>query len=162
MLVAIAAVLLSADAGSADAGVAAAPKALLLLATNQEAIDKWVAAKPAQRAGIKGVVDKVKINERVLAAIVLDGYTLPRSRKVELNADLVIVDSTGRTVLEKVSAAVARDFDPKTQSAVVLKPVGGILYGTTDPEGMYTARVTIWDQIRGEATKAELQFMVTR
>ena len=36
------------------------------------------------------------------------------------------------------------------------------LDGVTDPEGVYTARVTIWDQIRGEATKAEFQFTVTR
>jgi len=158
MLAAIALFLLSADAGVE----AAAPKALFVLATSQEAVDKWAAAKPAERAAVKGIVDKVKINERVWAAIVLDGYTLPRSRKVELNADLIIVDSTGRTVVEKVSAATARTFDPKTQTAVVLKPVGGLIYGVTDPEGLYTARVTIWDQIRGEAAKSETQFTVTR
>ena len=70
--------------------------------------------------------------------------------------------TTGRVVLEKASAATARVFDPKTQTAVVLKPIGSLNYGVTDPEGVYTATVTVWDQIRGEASKTVAQFTVTR
>jgi hypothetical protein len=164
MIAAIAATALAAapDAGAADAGVAAAPKAVLLLAASSDVFEKWVTTPPAHRAALKGLVDKVKINERTLLAIVLDGYELPRSRRVELNADVVITDSTGRVVLERASIATARMFDPKTQSAVLLRPLGALIYGVTDPEGVYTVKVTVWDQIRGEAAKTVAQFTVTR
>lgn len=161
MLAAFAAAVLVA-APDAGTGLVTGPKAVLLLAPNAEVFDKWVAAKPAERAALKGLTDKVKINERVMVAIALDGYQLPRSRRVELTADITITDSTGRTVLEKASAATARSFDPKTQTAVLLKPVGALIYGVTDPEGVYTARVTIWDQIRGESAKTVSQFTVAR
>ena len=158
MIAAIALLVLSADAGTP----VVAPKAAVLLAPTVDVFDKWAAAKPAERAAVKGLVDKVKINERMMLAIVLDGYELPRSRQVDLVADIVITDSTGRVVLEKASAAGARIFDPKTQTAVVLKPLGALLYGVTDPEGVYTAKVTVWDQIRGDSAKAVTQFTVTR
>lgn len=147
---------------AADAGVPSAPKAVVLLAPTPDVFDKWEAAKPSERAGVKGLTDKVKINERMLIAIAVDGYELPRSRKVELNADIVITDSTGRVVLEKVSAAMARVYDPKTQVGLVLKPLGALIYGVTDPEGVYTAKVTVWDQIRGESMKTVAQFTVSR
>jgi hypothetical protein len=162
LLGALVALTLTADAGAAaDAGVLG-PRALLLLASEPEAFDRWAAAKPSERSKVKGLTDKVKINERTLVAIVLDGYELPKSRRVELNADIVIIDSTGRTVLEKASAATARTFDPATQTAIVLKPIGALNYSVTDPEGVYVAKVTIWDQIRGESAKVVTQFTVTR
>ena len=160
MIAAIALFILAAE--PTDAGAAPAPKAVLLLAANADVFDKWATLKPSERATFKGLVDKVKINERTLLAIALDGYALPRSRKVDLNADIVIEDPNGRVVLEKASAANARVFDPKTQTAVVLKPIGALIYGVTDPEGVYTARVTVWDQIRGESSKLVTQFTVTR
>lgn len=160
MIAALALLVLSAPP---DAGApAVAPRAVVLLAPTAEVFDKWAMAKPAERGAVKGLVDKVKINERVMLAIVLDGFELPRSRQVDLVADIVITDSTGRVVLEKASAAGARSFDPKTQTAVVLKPIGALLYGVTDPEGVYTAKVTVWDQIRGDSAKAVAQFTVTR
>ncbi|MBK7864854.1 MAG: hypothetical protein IPJ65_40895 [Archangiaceae bacterium] len=138
------------------------PRAVVLLATSPDVFEKWATARPAERGSMKGLTEKVKINERTLIAIGLEGYQLPRSRRVELSADIVIIDSTGRTVLEKASVAGARLFDPKTQTAVLLKPFGALNYGVTDPEGVYTAKITVWDQIRGESSKTETQFTVSR
>jgi hypothetical protein len=157
------ALLVWALATGVDAGVAGAtPKPLGLIATDPGVIEKWVATKPDQRATVKGLVDKMKINERVAFAIVLEGYELPKSRKVDLTADLLIVDSTGRTVVDKVSVATAKTWDPATQFAVLLKPMTGMYFGTTDPEGVYSLKVTIWDQVRGSHVESTQQFTVTR
>jgi hypothetical protein len=121
-----------------------------------------VATKPDQRGTVKGLVDKMKINERVAFAIVLDRYELPKSRKVDLTADLLIVDSTGRTVVDKVSVATAKTWDPATQFAVPLKPATAMYFGTTDPEGIYSLKVTVWDQVRGTHVESTQQFTVTR
>jgi hypothetical protein len=150
-------------AAGADAGVAAVPaKPLALIATDTGVIEKWVATKPEQRGTVKGLVDRVKINERVAFAIVLDGYELPRSRKVDLTADLLITDSTGRTVVDKVSVATAKTWDPAKEFAVMLKPLTGMYFGTTDPEGAYSLKVTVWDQVRGTHVESTQQFTVTR
>jgi hypothetical protein len=162
LIAALMALTLGADGGAEVALAKAAPRAQLLIANDTAVFDKWLAAKPAERAAVKGLTDKVKINERSVVAIVLDGYELPHSRKVELVADIVIVDSTGRTVLEKASVANGRTFDPKTQTAVLLKPTGSLIYGVTDPEGVYTVKLTVWDQIRGEASRAVSTFTVSR
>lgn len=158
----LAALALLSLAAAPDAGTAPAAKAVILLAREAEAFDRWAAAKRSDRAAVKGLEGRLKINERMLVAIVLDGYELPRSRQVDLTADIVVTDSTDRVVLDKASAAIARTFDPKAQTAVVLKPLGALLYGVTDPEGVYTVKVTLWDQIRGQSYKAVLQVPVSR
>jgi hypothetical protein len=151
-------------ATGADAGVAEAraPRPALLIGVDDVPITRWIEAKPEQRAAIKGLTDKLKINDRYAVAIALDGYELPRSRRVDLSADLLITDSTGRVVVDRVSAATAKTWDPKTQVAVLLKPLTALSFGTTDPEGVYTVKVTIWDQVRGTHSEAQTQFTVTR
>lgn len=160
---ALLALMLSADAGTApaDAGSAYAPKAVVLMAPTTETFDKWVTVRGAEREKLK-LADKLKVNDRVLMAIALDGYELPRSRKVDITSDVVITDSTGRVVMEKASAAAAHSFDPKLQTALLLAPIGSLYYGVTDPEGVYTVKVTIWDQIRGESYKTTASFTVFR
>src|SRR3954462_14752891 len=121
------------------------PKAVALIATGPDVLDKWAAAKPSERAKVKGLVDKVKINERVAFAVVLDGYELPKNRQVDLTCDVKITDSTGRDVIDRVSLGLAKTWAPKTQFAVLLKPVTALQFGTTDPEGVYHVKITVWD-----------------
>jgi hypothetical protein len=138
------------------------PKAVPLIATGPEVIDKWVAAKPTERAKVKGFVDKVKINERLAFAVAVDGYELPKSRKVDLRCDVKITDSTGRDVVDRVSLLLAKTWDPKTEFAVLLKPVTALQFGTTDPEGVYQVKITVWDSVRGTHVEAETHFTVYR
>ncbi len=154
---------LALTAGS-DAGTAAAPalKAVALISTDTTLIDKWVTLKSAERAKLPGLTDKLKVDERYVVAVALDGYTLPKSRRVDLTCDVVVTDPTGQPVLERVSIAGARNWDPKTQLAVPLKPLFGLMFGTTDPEGVYKLKVTVWDQVRGTSTVGESTFTVSR
>jgi hypothetical protein len=151
-------------AAGSDAGTAAAPalKAIALISTDSAVLEKWVTLKPAERAKLAGLTDKLKVDERVVVGIALDGYTLPKSRLVDLTCDVVITDPTGQLLLEKVSIAGTRTWDPKTQSAVPLKPTFGLIFGTTDPEGVYKMKITVWDQVRGVSTVSESTFTVSR
>ena len=154
-----------ADAGSAlDAGSPLAWKAkpVLLFAEDATVLDKYVIAKPNERAGIKGVLSKLTIGKRAAGAIVVENYELPFSRRVDLSADIVITDPTGRVVLDKASIAGAQTMDPKTMLLVPLLPTFGLMFGLTDPEGEYKVRIVLMDQVRGTASVLETKFVVTR
>lgn len=150
-------------AAAQDAGVAAAKmKPVLVLMEDAAQIDKYVVAKPAERAAMKGILSKVTIGKRAAAAILVEGYELPYSRRVDLNADIVITDPTGRVVLDKASVAGAQTMDPKTMLLVPLLPTFGLVFGLTDPEGDYKVRIVLWDQVRGASSVLETKFQVTR
>lgn len=156
------------DAGRPDAGLAAkapgawAAKPIFLLAEDEKAIDKYALAKPSERAAVKGILQKLTVGKRAAAAILLEGYELPQSRRADLSADLVVMDPTGRTVIDKVSVSVAKTMDPQTMILVPLKPVFGMVFGLTDLEGEYQVRITVWDHVRGSSTNLETKFQLTR
>ena len=152
------------DAGVLDAGSSLAWKAkpVLLFMDDVAVVDKYALAKPGERAGIKGVLTKLTIGKRAAGAILVESYELPFSRRVDLSADVVITDPTGRVVLEKASIAGAQTMDPKTMVLVPLAPTFGMMFGLTDPEGEYKVRVTIWDSVRGASAVLETKFLVTR
>lgn len=154
----------AADGGTpkADAGVARKPKPVFMIFDDQPAAEKFIVARPNERAAIKGVLSKVTIGKRAIGAIMLEGYELPFSRRVDLTADLTITDPTGRVVLDKASVAAASTMDPKTMTLVPLAPVVGLMYGLTDPEGEYLVHLKVWDQVRGESTVLDTRFTVTR
>jgi hypothetical protein len=154
----------SPDAGIADAGSTLAFKAkpVLLLAEEPEVITKYALAKPAERAVIKGVLTRLTVGKRAAGAILVDNYELPFSRRVDLTADVVITDPTGRVVLDKAGISGAQTMDPKTMVLVPLTPTFGLMFGLTDPEGEYKVRVTVWDQVRGASSLLETKFIVTR
>jgi len=150
------------DAGvlaKADAGVPAHP--LFVIAEDTATFDAFSTAKVADRARLK-TTTVVKIGQVYPAAIFADGYTLPFSRVVDLSADLTITDSTGRVVRERASVARVRTMDPKTMVAVQLVPDLRLSFGLTDPEGKYQVVLTLYDHVRGTATRAESAFTVTR
>lgn len=150
------------DAGSAtkaDAGVPARP--VLVIAEDTATFDAFSTAKVAERARLK-TTTVVKIGQVYPAAIFADGYTLPFSRVVDLSADLSITDSTGRVVRERASVAGVRTMDPKTMVAVQLVPDLRLSFGLTDPEGRYQVVLTLYDHVRGTATRTESAFTVTR
>lgn len=154
----------SADAGAVDAGSPLVWKArpVLLLADDAAVIEKYALAKPNERAAIKGVLTKITVGKRSLAAILVDGYELPFSRRVDLTADIVITDPTGRVVLDKAGISGAQTMDPKTMVLVPLNPTFGMVFGLTDPEGEYKVRIMLWDQVRGASSLLETKFVVTR
>lgn len=149
-------------AAGPDAGVAAEPKPVMLIASGPDVFDKWITAKPEQRAAVKGFTDKLKIGERYAFAAVIEGYELPKSRMVDLTADVQITDPTGRVVTDKVSMFTAKTWDPKKQFVVPMKPAMTLYFGTTDPEGQYDVKITVWDQVRGTHVELKTQFTVTR
>lgn len=170
LLALVAASAFAADAGPApspktDAGIAAPAKKskpVFMVFDNQEAAEKFVTTKIADRAKAKGVLTKVTVGKRAVGAIMLEDYELPFSRRVDLSADITITDPTGRVVLDKASAAAAQTMDPKTMTLVPLAPALGLMYGLTDPEGEYKVHLVIWDQVRGESTTLDTKFTVTR
>ncbi len=152
-----------ADAGSADAGsVAKVARPVLLMTDDPAIVDKYVLAKPNERAAMKGVLTKLTVGKRAAGSILVENYELPFSRRVDLSADIVITDPTGRVVLEKASVAGAQTMDPKTMILVPLVPTFGLMFGLTDPEGEYKVRITLWDQVRGSSSVLETKFLVTR
>ena len=152
----------AADGGAAPADAGSGPRALFVLADDEAAIDKYVLAKPSERAAIKGILTKVTIGKRTAGAILVEGYELPYSRRVDVSADLVITDPEGREVIDKASISGARTMDPKTMLLLPLKPVFGLMFGLTDREGEYKVRITVWDHVRGSSTSLETRFVVTR
>jgi hypothetical protein len=158
------------DAGTigADAGTVTGEalewkaKPLFVLADSEAAIDKYVLAKPAERAKVKGILTKVTVGARVAGAIIVDNYELPYSRRVDVSADVLITDPEGKEILDKVSLAGAQTMDPKVMFALPLKPVFGLMFGLTDREGEYKVQVTVRDHIRGSSAKLETKFTVTR
>lgn len=155
------------DAGPTDAGATLGPgewkaKPILVLAEDETVIDKYALAKPADRAAIKGVLTKVTIGRRTAGAILLEGYELPYSRRVDISADLVITDPEGKEMIDKASVSGAQTMDPKLMVLLPLKPLFGLMFGLTDREGEYKVRITVWDHIRGASTKLETSFVVTR
>lgn len=153
-------------AAGPDAGLAAPPAdavlkpAIVLAETKAPVLTEWHLKKPAERAALKGQLGKVTVKQRVVAALFLDGWELPKSRRVDVTADVVLTDPTGRVVLEKASAAIATEFDPRIHTALALTPHLPIILGATDPDGEYVLKVTVWDQVRGISAKTELRFKV--
>jgi hypothetical protein len=149
---------------AADAGAPLGWKAkpVLLFAEDAAVVDKYALARPSERAKIKGVLSKVTIGKRAAGAILVENYELPFSRMVDLAADVVITDPTGRVVLDKAGIAGARTMDPKTMVLVPLTPTFGMMFGLTDPEGEYKVRIVLWDQVRGASSVLETKFLVTR
>lgn len=154
----------AADAGvpKPDAGSAVKSKPVFLIFEDQPAAEKYVVMKPAERKSAKGILTKVTVGKRATGAIMLEGYELPFSRRVDLTADITITDPTGRVVLDKASVAAASTWDPKNMTLVPLSPAIGLMYGLTDPEGEYKVHLTIWDQVRGESTMLDTKFTVSR
>lgn len=152
------------DAGAADAAAALGWKAkpMLVFVEDATTFEKIAMAKPTERAAIKGVVQKLTVGKRVAATILVEGYELPFSRRVDLQADLVITDPTGRVIMDKASLVGAQVMDPKTMYLVPLGPSFGLMFGLTDPEGDYKVRMTLWDHVRGASTVVETKFTVTR
>ncbi|MBS1150104.1 MAG: hypothetical protein H6Q89_1802 [Myxococcaceae bacterium] len=154
------------DAGAAtvDAGspLGWRAKPVLLFTDDPAVVEKYALAKPHERAAIKGVLTKLTVGKRAAGAILLENYDLPFSRRVDLAADVVITDPTGRVVLDKAGIAGAQTMDPKTMVLVPLTPTFGMMFGLTDPEGEYKVRVVVWDQVRGASAVLETKFLVTR
>ena len=153
---------------AADAGKPAADTVewkavpVFAIAENEQALDKFAITKPAERSKIKGLVTKVTVGTRFAAAIFLDGYELPYSRRVDVSADIVITDPEGKEMLDRVSISGAQTMDPKVMLLLPLKPIFGLMFGLTDREGEYRVQITVRDHIRGELTKLDTKFLVTR
>ena len=150
----------AADAGAASPK-APATKAVFVLAAEPATLEKYAAASPPERAGLP-LLRTVKIGTRVGLGVFLEGYTLPRSRLVDLTADVLVEDCTGRTVLDRASAAAARTIDPKLHKSAPLRPWIELQFGLTDPECEYRVTLTVWDQVRGESYRAQGGFTVAR
>jgi hypothetical protein len=151
-----------ADAGSADAGVAASkPRPAFALAKDSPTLEKWAKTKPEGRAAL-GLLKGVKIGERTFMGLFLENYELPASRKVDLSADVLILDCDKRIVLEKANAASTRTMDPKVHLAVPMLPTIELNYGNTDPDCVYSVKVTVFDLNRGVSWTTEGSFPVTR
>ena len=162
-LFAIAAHASDAGTSSPDAGpLAYKAKPAIFFSEDPTVFEKLILAKPAERAAMKGILQKLTIGKRAAAIIVVEGYELPFSRRVDLQADIVITDPTGRVILDKASVSGAQTMDPKTMLLVPLAPTFGMVFGLTDPEGDYKVRITLWDQIRGASSIVETKFTVTR
>lgn len=150
------------DAGAADAGVAAGkPRPAFALAKDSPTLEKWAKTKPEGRAAL-GLLKGVKIGERTFMGLFLENYELPASRKVDLSADVLILDCDKRIVLEKANAAGTRSMDPKVHIAVPLLPAVELNYGNTDPDCVYSVKVTVYDLNRGVSWTTEGSFPVTR
>ncbi len=153
------------DAGGAKVGESQAEwkaKPVFILAENDKVLDAYAIAKPADRAKIKGLLTKATVGARLAGAILLDGYELPYSRRVDVSADVLITDPTGREVVDRASISGASTMDPKTMLLLPLKPVFGLMFGLTDREGEYTVKITVRDNIRGAVTRLETKFVVSR
>ncbi len=142
------------------AGESAATPVLLITETG-DALDKLEQVAPKDRAAFKGLVTKMVIGKHYTAGIFVDGYTLPRSRRVGLAADISITAPNGDVMVERVSAATARTIDPKLPT-VYLKPSLPIVWGLTDQEGEYTFRVKLYDEVRGESSVKVTRVTVVR
>ena len=182
MLVAVGLLILAADAGAPttlaadggaqprraadggarplDAGVATRP--FVAIAESEEPMPKVATAKPAERARVPGVLTTLLIGHTYTFAFFADAYTLPVSRVVDLNVDIVITDSTGRQVIEMANVSRARTMDPKTMFAVPLDPPLRLPLGLTDPEGVWMVRMILFDGVRGTTSRAESSFTVKR
>ena len=148
------------DAGVVDAGVPARP--FVAIAETEEPIPKVATAKPADRARVPGVLTTLQIGKTYALAFFADGYTLPASRVVDLNVDVVITDSTGRQVVEMANVSRAKTMDPKTMLAVPLNPPLRLPLGLTDPEGVWKVHMILFDGVRGTTSRAESTFTVKR
>jgi hypothetical protein len=147
----------------ADGGAAAwKAKPVFVFAETDEALAQYALAKPANRAGLKGILKKVTVGSRAMAAVMLEDYELPYSRRIDVSADIVITDPTGREVLDKASVAGSRTMDPKTMVLVPLGPTFPLMFGLTDPEGEYRVHITVWDQVRGASTRLDTKFTLSR
>jgi hypothetical protein len=150
----------AADAGTAAANVSTATPAFVVV-ENQEDLAKLEQLAPKDRATSKLVVTKMQIGKRYVGAILVDGYTLPRSRRVGLSVDVTIIDPNGDIRIERVSAASAKVVDPKLPTAL-LRPALPMTWGLTDLEGEYTVKLKLFDEVRGESSEARQKITVVR
>src|SRR5882724_3658288 len=74
-----------APAAADKSGPAVSP--VFLVVENQEDLAKVEQLAPKDRPASKLLVTKMQIGKRYWAAICVDGYTIPRSRRVGLSAD---------------------------------------------------------------------------
>jgi hypothetical protein len=160
-------VLLTSLAFAADGGTpAAAPPvpaatAVFLVTEKEEDLVKLEQLSAKDRAASKLIVTKMQIGKRYVGAIFVDGYTLPRSRRVGLQADITIVDPNGDNRIERVSAATAKTVDPKL-ATVLLRPALPMTWGLTDMEGEYTIKLKLFDEVRGESSDSSSKITVFR
>lgn len=154
-------------AAAADAGTAAAAANVssatpaFVVVENQDDLTKLEQLSAKDRAAAKGVVTKMQIGKRYVGAIFVDGYTLPRSRRVGLAVDVTIIDPNGDVRIERVSAASTKTMDPKLPS-VMLRPALPMSWGLTDLEGEYTVKVKLYDEVRGESSESRSKITVVR
>ncbi len=147
------------DAGTRSTGFAATP--LFLVTETPEALEKLEQVAPKDRAANKTIVTKMQIGKRYYLGVFVDGYTLPRSRRVDLAADLTLTDPAGDVRVERASAATSQMIDPKNPTAF-LRPGLPMTWALTDLEGEYKVRIKLYDQVRGEFSESTGRFTVVR
>ncbi len=155
------------DAGTAaraDAGTAAnvsPATASFVVVEKEEDLPKLEQLSAKERAASKLVVTRMQIGKRYIGAIFVDGYTVPRSRRIGLQVDVTILDPNGDIRIERVSAAQAKVVGPKLPS-VLLRPGLPMTWGLTDLEGEYTIKLKLYDEVRGESSDSSSKITVVR
>ncbi|MFT3835955.1 MAG: hypothetical protein QM723_03030 [Myxococcaceae bacterium] len=149
------------DAGTPAAANASPATPAFVVVENQDDLAKLEQLSAKDRAASKTVVTKMQIGKRYVGAIFVDGYTLPRSRRVGLGVDVTIIDPNGDVRIERVSAASTKTMDPKLPT-LMLRPPLPMTWGLTDLEGEYTVKLKLYDEVRGESSESRSKITVVR
>lgn len=134
-------------------------KANILITDSHDAIEKWVLAPDANRAGT-GRIRQVTTGKKYYLPFVVTGYKWPASERMTLIAHVRLMSPDGKTQFDAPAFSRTIAADPRSPSVIVLNPVMEYTLDSNDLPGTYTIRATIADRVHSVYAKAEEQFQL--
>jgi len=134
-------------------------KANILITDSHDAIERWVLAPEANRAGA-GRIRQVTTGKKYYLPFVVTDYKWPANERMTLTAHVRLIAPDGKTQFESPRWSRTIFADPRSPSVIVLNPVLDYTFDSSDLPGTYTIRVTVTDHVHSAYAKAEERFQL--
>lgn len=108
----------------------------------------------------KNIVIEYAYGETVYSAVLANGFARGTDNKVDLSADIQVIDPAGNMILEEKDFAVLKDEVPDGTGAVILDKVMDLTAREDDPLGIYTITANVRDLISGATDTVEAAYLL--
>jgi len=132
----------------------------LVITESRGGLRKWLAMSNSERDRF-AIKQKFRPDQKGYLVLVLTNYDLARDGNVDLTAQLTLIGPDGTVVYEHRDLGKSAWGHPM-QGYLAIKPEVDFSFDANDRAGIYTCRVTVSDNLRGEVVSAEGKVLLVK
>lgn len=123
-------------------------RAHILITESNADIEHWIKTPSNILKPDSARLRFVRRGQQLIIPAVVTDYTYDAPGKIGLSADFLLVSPSGKTLLDAKKFSGSNNQDTRTPGLIVLNPVLNLTLDSTDPVGLYTVHITVWDGAR--------------